>query len=152
MEMKAITLWEPWATLVAYGYKRFETRSWLTHYRGPLVVHAAKRVPTLAELSPEPIREALKASGLVLVDDFSLGCVLAVVDVTAVYRTETVLEEGMVAGDELVFGDYAPHRYAWRLENLRRLSCPVPMRGRQGLWTLKGEELEGVLAVMDGED
>ena len=39
--MKAITLTQPWATLVAIGAKRIETRSWATSYRGPLAIHAA---------------------------------------------------------------------------------------------------------------
>ncbi len=148
VEMKAITLWEPWATLVAYGYKRFETRSWPTHYRGPLVIQAAKRIPRSAELRPGPIREALAAIGVA--GDFPFGCALAVVDVTAVYRTEAVLVKEMVIGDELAFGDYGPGRYAWRLENLRRLAQPVPLRGRQGLWPLRGEALAAVLEGMGG--
>jgi hypothetical protein len=40
--MKAITLTQPWATLVAIGAKRIETRSWSTFYRGPLAIHAGK--------------------------------------------------------------------------------------------------------------
>lgn len=41
--MKAITLYQPWATLIAIGAKTVETRSWSTTYRGPLAIHAAKR-------------------------------------------------------------------------------------------------------------
>ncbi len=43
--MKAISLWQPWATFVALGVKTIETRSWKTSYRGPLAIHAAKRRP-----------------------------------------------------------------------------------------------------------
>ena len=39
--MKVLTLTQPWATLVAIGAKRIETRSWATKYRGPLLIHAA---------------------------------------------------------------------------------------------------------------
>lgn len=39
--MKALTLTQPWSTLVAIGAKKIETRSWNTSYRGPLVIHAA---------------------------------------------------------------------------------------------------------------
>ena len=39
--MKAITIWQPWASLLACGGKRFETRSWATSYRGPIAIHAA---------------------------------------------------------------------------------------------------------------
>lgn len=41
--MKAISLWQPWATLIATGAKQIETRSWATSYRGPIAIHAAKR-------------------------------------------------------------------------------------------------------------
>ncbi len=41
--MKAISLWQPWATLVALGIKQTETRHWATKHRGQLAIHAAKR-------------------------------------------------------------------------------------------------------------
>jgi len=41
--MKAITLWQPWASLIALGEKTIETRSWSTKYRGPLAIHAGLR-------------------------------------------------------------------------------------------------------------
>lgn len=41
--MKALTLHQPWASLVALGVKTIETRSWSTTYRGPLVIHAGQR-------------------------------------------------------------------------------------------------------------
>ncbi|MGE5593799.1 MAG: ASCH domain-containing protein [Betaproteobacteria bacterium] len=47
--MKAITLIQPWASLVAIGAKRIETRSWATDYRGPLAIHAAKGFPKWAQ-------------------------------------------------------------------------------------------------------
>ncbi len=40
--MKALTLHQPWASLIACGRKRIETRSWKTDYRGPLAIHAGK--------------------------------------------------------------------------------------------------------------
>lgn len=43
--MKALTLWQPWASLVALGVKSIETRSWSTPYRGQLAIHAAKTRP-----------------------------------------------------------------------------------------------------------
>lgn len=41
--MKALTLHQPWASLIALGVKTIETRSWSTKYRGPLAIHAGKR-------------------------------------------------------------------------------------------------------------
>ena len=42
--MKALSLWQPWASLIAAGVKRFETRHWETRHRGPIAIHAAKRL------------------------------------------------------------------------------------------------------------
>lgn len=48
--MKAISLWQPWASLVPAGAKPVETRSWSTSYRGPLAIHAAKTTDGFDEL------------------------------------------------------------------------------------------------------
>src|SRR3954451_22243677 len=45
----ALTLTQPWATLVAIGAKQIETRSWGTSYRGWLAIHAAKGYPDAAK-------------------------------------------------------------------------------------------------------
>lgn len=42
--MWALTLRQPWASLVAIGVKQVETRSWTTAYRGPLAIHSSKRL------------------------------------------------------------------------------------------------------------
>lgn len=43
--MKVLSLHQPWASLVACGYKRIETRSWSTRHRGPLAIHATRQPP-----------------------------------------------------------------------------------------------------------
>lgn len=49
--MKAITIWQPWASLLACGAKQYETRSWATKYRGPIAIHAAMKDPCKLPLS-----------------------------------------------------------------------------------------------------
>lgn len=39
--MKVLSLTEPFATLICEKKKRIETRSWKTHYRGELYIHAS---------------------------------------------------------------------------------------------------------------
>lgn len=79
--MKAISLTQPWATLVAIGAKRIETRSWQRSYRGPLAIHAAKGFPIEAQklCAQDPFASALKAAGA---KDYSgklpTGCIVAV--------------------------------------------------------------------------
>jgi len=44
MLIKAISLWQPWASAMALGFKKNETRHWATKYRGPLLIHAAQKI------------------------------------------------------------------------------------------------------------
>jgi len=43
--MKALSIKNPWATLIADGKKTIETRTWPTKYRGPLLICATKQPP-----------------------------------------------------------------------------------------------------------
>ena len=42
--MKVLTLKQPWATLVAEGIKKYEFRSWKTHYRGKILIHTSQKI------------------------------------------------------------------------------------------------------------
>lgn len=111
--MKALTLWNPWAMLVAVLLKRFETRSWYTEYRGPLAIHAAKSFPRdckLAALS-DPLLGHLIDAGLfprlirqqsefpfavnnTWFNRFLLGAIVAICNLEAVYLiTDTHMEQ-----------------------------------------------------------
>lgn len=50
--MKAITIRQPWAGLIAVGEKVYETRSWPTKYRGPIAIHAGKSDPLKVPVTP----------------------------------------------------------------------------------------------------
>lgn len=39
--MKVLSIKEPFATLIANGLKKIETRSWKTNYRGEIFIHAS---------------------------------------------------------------------------------------------------------------
>lgn len=125
--MKALTLTQPWATLVATGRKRVETRSWRTHYRGPLAIHAAKGFPAAARefASAERTLERLPAR-------VPLGAIVAtcrIVDCRP--AVEVALK---VTALERLYGDYEPGRWAWILEDIKALPEPVWVRGKLSLW------------------
>lgn len=130
--MKAITLWQPWATLIAIGAKRFETRSWGTRYRGPLAIHAAKRPAVLGECNLD-IRGALVRGGYGGLSSLPYGCIVCTVDLIACYNVGEVRFLGLLTDIEEQFGDYSPGRFAWRLDNVRQVDN-IPARGSQGFW------------------
>jgi hypothetical protein len=137
--MKALSLWQPWASLVSLGAKTLETRSWSTGYRGPLLIHAAKRWAMEQRRlfqGDNPAALAFRAAICPAYgnpDAMPLGCFVALVDLVEVFPVEKV--ELFISYKEKRFGDYSAGRFAWKLENVRRIFEPIPARGYQALWT-----------------
>ncbi len=40
--MKALSIRQPWATLIVTGHKKIENRTWSTNHRGLILIHASK--------------------------------------------------------------------------------------------------------------
>ncbi|KYK44521.1 hypothetical protein A1D31_14070 [Bradyrhizobium liaoningense] len=41
---KALSIIQPWPWLIVHGYKDIENRDWPTRYRGPVAIHAGKKL------------------------------------------------------------------------------------------------------------
>lgn len=133
--MRAISLWQPWATLVAHGLKHFETRSWATNYRGTLAIHAAKRPAKLDELN-SVIRVALAGAGYLRLSELPYGCIICAVNLVDCEPTEQAIERTWwkeIGHTERFFGDFTPGRFAWQLDNPYPLG-DIPAKGSQGFW------------------
>ena len=143
--IKAISLWEPWATLMALGEKKCETRGWSANYRGWLAIHATKNMP--AE-SRSMIRHTAGILNRYFIGMAQLkataGCVLAIVWLDDILPTNDHFFP--LSTSERAFGDYSPDRYIWQTSHLYRLPEPIPARGRQRLWNW--EVPEGVAAAL----
>ncbi len=139
--IKALSLWQPWATLIAIGAKRYETRSWSTPYRGLLAIHAAKRKVREEEITDD-IDAALLRHGEKW-QSLPLGAVLCIVRLVDVVPTEQVVAlakaDWRIKNEELHFGNFLPGRYAWRMDMVRVAPEPAPAKGAQGLWTWEWE-------------
>lgn len=131
--MKALTLTQPWATLVILGIKKIETRGWSTPYRGTIAIHSSKAwTPDERGFARELHRDmdVLPITPSALPMGMVLGTV-RLVDVVPTYSIHpTKLEESL--------GDYSPDRFAWILEDPQPYDEPIPARGALGLWTFNG--------------
>lgn len=143
--MKAITIHQPWATLIALSEKRFETRGWATKYRGDLAIHAGKHIDRAACEIPG-IASALRRHGYHTPDDLPTGSIVAVTNLKDChesifdYGTRAILNNNrVVTGLEYFAGNYEKGRYAWQLDDLIQLDEPIPAKGQQGLWNWGGE-------------
>jgi hypothetical protein len=128
--MKAISIWQPWASLIVSGYKKFETRNWKTSHRGKLIIHAAKRKPKKEELEAIAQNTGLTFS---LDKDFFLGKALAIVDLIDCHlMTDELIEQQSKL--ELSCGNWQKGRYAWQLQLSAEFNEPIPAQGKQQLW------------------
>lgn len=127
--MRALSISRPWSELILRHGKNIENRSWNTHYRGPMLIHAARSWQGFA------ITRAVQMSILGLSrarTDYPQGIVgvVEVADVcAATVDTSNDPLGGCGCGPWAVWG-----QYHWKLTNPRPLTAPVPASGRLGLW------------------
>lgn len=158
--MLALTITQPYASLIAIGIKKIETRSWKTNYRGLLAIHAGAGLKSVGGntgfyqlLCQRFIGEALLDHGIRWATQLPRGAIVAIARLEAIVPA-IALVEGMTYwstpacrpyasnwGNDRVLGDYSGSRYAWLLTDVRRLPIPIPVRGKQRLWSVP-EEIE----------
>jgi hypothetical protein len=125
--MKALTISQPYATLIADGEKWVENRKWGTSYRGPLAIHAGKGTQYLS-----PIELA----------GYHSGCIVATCELVACLPLDSMRKlspEQAIGKTGLMIIDVLHHEhtegpFCWILQNVRPLIPPVPCKGAQGLW------------------
>ncbi len=132
--MKVITLTQPWATLVCYGAKKIETRTWKSWWHGETLVHAAKSYPKWAKdlCDEEPFYSALRPHGIYSAPESVCGHIIGAVTIGDCIRTEALRDD--LSADELEFGDYSDNRFGWLLTDPRFLPKPIFAKGALGIW------------------
>ena len=138
--MKAITIWQPYASLIATGIKQYETRSWSTNYRGKILIHSAKR-PVSLWLSIL-WKNAHLLDGRMIACNASalpLGAIVAIadlVDCLEISETESLgkINKFSQTEAEIYCGKWEAKTFAWKLENIQPITIPVSAKGYQGLW------------------
>jgi hypothetical protein len=137
--VKALPLWQPWATLVAVGAKRGETRSWappdsLVGQR--IAIHACRTTRALELCVVWPFNRYIVDWTTLPLGAVVATCVLEkYVQITS--ANSAALEDSKP--EEFAFGDYTPGRFAWILRDVHRLLEPVPYRGSQGIFEIPDE-------------
>lgn len=141
--MKALNVIQPWALLLAAGAKRYETRSWATNHRGPLLIVASNKwtAPLNALCHGEPYRSALEAAGVDFSGDWGqrppagldVGKIIGLVTLTDCLTVQSIRLTD-AAAPEITFGDWSPGRFAWRCETPVRFAEPIPWKGHLGVY------------------
>lgn len=124
--MKVITIKQPWATLIAEGYKEFEFRTWKTKYRGEILIHAGKGIDKKA-------MEKFKHLNL----EYPTGCIIAKASITDCILVDDEMRKILKSKNPLVYSNIIKHTewdgYGFKLENVKRIK-PIYINGKLSLW------------------
>lgn len=117
--MKALSVRPPWAWAIAHARKRVENRSRRTTYRGPIAIHASKR------LTEADVRRLERFLGKRFNPErFVRGAIIATASLVDVLPVEKCRNR------------WAVGPYCWVLRDIRPLAEPIYVKGALGLWDL----------------
>lgn len=122
----AISVRQPWASLIVCGLKNVELRTWATDYKGLLYIHAAKRLDEHAILR-------------FMIEEPPRGCLIGTVELVEVEKL-TIPRWNELASQHLDNGPYASGLYAWHLANPRQMTETIPYTGVRGLFPIAGAD------------
>lgn len=133
--MKVITIKQPWASLIAEGYKEYEFRTWKTKYRGDILIHAGKSIDQKAMKRYEHLNL-----------DYPTGCIIAKATITDCIYVDNHMVALLKEKDPLVYHSIIKHAnkewngYSFQLENIKKID-PIYVNGKLSLWEYDYEKI-----------
>jgi hypothetical protein len=133
MKLKALSVKQPFAYLIATGQKTIETRTWKTNYRGDVLICSGKTPHTGTLLyferntiiSTSAMRYAYQHKTHELMQ---MGKALCIARLVGCRKMNDNVSDRVAAWCE-----YQPDTYAWVFEDVRPVD-PFPIKGQLGLW------------------
>lgn len=151
--MKAISLWQPWASLWACTDRKLhETRHWKTPLRGWILVHAAKKqvCSAIEKTFGKNDADRVKLCELLIDEwgghwakDLPHGALVGAVYLYNVVSTESVRHT--LSEDDALLGNFAPARYSWLKSRRVAFEKPIPYKGRQNIFEVPDEVVLGLI-------
>ena len=127
--MKVLTIKQPYASLIAYGIKEYEFRTWKTNYRGDVLIHAGKSIDKEA-------MDEFKVYNL----NYPTGCIIAKVTITDVIKVDDEFRNVLKSKNKLVYNhiirDQNWNGYGFKMERVEILE-PIYVNGKLGLWNFE---------------
>lgn len=156
---RALSICQPWAWLVASGYKTIENRTWANSYRGPVVIHASSSGRHYTPENDKLIQDLAHPKMLAELEDprfqtdpdfdvFHFGALIGVAELVDILPLDKV--EGQAAdilaatGSDIPPAVWAEGPLCWVFANALRFAEPIPAKGKLNLYTLSPAEIQGV--------
>jgi activating signal cointegrator 1 len=133
--VRAISVLQPWASLLIRGVIRLLTRPAQTPYRGVLAIHAGSRFPPAARAlcHQEPHKTLLRRANHHGWSLLPCGVVLGTAELVSCTRVEEFAGDADTVPD---LGDYQPGRWVWEFANPVQFASPIPAAGRLGVFQI----------------
>lgn len=128
--MKVISIKQPYASLILYGYKEYEFRTWKTKYRGEIYIHASKNIDKSA-------MEKYKYLNI----DFKTGCIIAKAELTECIKIDDSFKKVLKEKNKYPYIythilNNDKNEFAFELKNIEKIE-PIPINGQLGIWNYK---------------
>ena len=139
-DVRTLSLWQPWASLMAAGAKSVETRSWSTEVRGPVAIHAAKTQTGIEQLKRHATDHTIALYAYILRTplnkwhELPAGRIVAMGDLVDCLPTSE-LRTSM--SGQIAYGNFEPGRYGLVFENLRAVESEPVVGCQRFFWTPK---------------
>ena len=126
--MKALTIKQPWATLIMQGDKRFEFRSWKTNFRGDVLIHAGKGLD----------KEAVIRLKKYLPDELPMGKILGKVTITDCVPMSDEFAKMLSKENSDIYTSHSfSNNYGFQIENVEVFDTPIDAKGQLGFWNIE---------------
>lgn len=140
VELRALTVRQPWATWITLGVKAVENRTWPTKYRGTLLIHAGAAFEEDAWRTT--VVRALPRGTLPGLTSVPRSAILAVVELTDCHEYKS-------GCCDTPWAEKGAGTWHWVLANVRALPDPVACKGSLSLWRVPPAVAESVLAQLE---
>ena len=121
--MKALTIKEPWASLIVQGFKKYEFRSWKTNYRGKILIHAGLTTDKL-------VLDRISKYNL----ELNNGYIIGEAELVDCILVDLEFDKYLRDLDNIVYNANHINKYAWKLENIKIYDKKELVKGKLGLW------------------
>ena len=123
--MKVITIKQPWATLIAKGYKEYEFRTWKTKYRGEILIHAGKGTDKEAMTRFEDLKL-----------EYPEGCIIAKAKITDCIYVDDNFRKRVIPKNPNVYKSLNRTEwegYGFKIEEVEEIR-PIKINGKLSFW------------------
>lgn len=149
MDLRVLSVKQPWASLLLSGVKKYECRGWGPRRPGVMLLHASSgKSPGMPELREDRLyQRAVREAGMEDESCWPASAIIGAVEVVRVWKPERLPK--LSAMDEFLVGELEDS-YLWEVARRWPFATPIPCHGKLNLWR-PGSELRSAIDARLGK-